>query len=39
MMLDIFTPLVNTAKNDINNGDIFRYNPVLINDLKFKGLI
>jgi len=39
MILDIFTPLVNTAKNDINNGKINKYNPVLINDLKFKGLI
>lgn len=39
MVLDIFTPLVNTTKNDIKNGDIHRYNPVLINDLKIKGLI
>jgi len=39
MVLDIFTPLVNTVKNDIKNGDISKYNPVLIYDLKIKGLI
>lgn len=39
MVLDIFTPLVNTAKNDIKNGDIHRYNPVLVNDLKIKEII
>ena len=39
MVLDIFTPLVNTAKNDIKNGDIHRYNPVLVDDLKIKGII
>jgi radical SAM protein with 4Fe4S-binding SPASM domain len=39
MVLDIFTPLVDAAKNDINNGNIDKYNPILINDLKFKGLI
>lgn len=38
MILDVFTPLVNTAKNDIKNGNINKYNPVLINELKFKGL-
>ncbi|NVJ52582.1 MAG: radical SAM protein [Campylobacteraceae bacterium] len=39
MMLDIFTPLVDIAKKDIKNGNIEKYNPILINDLKFKGLI
>jgi len=39
MVLDIFTPLVNNVKNDINNGDINKYNHILINDLKYKGLI
>ena len=39
MVLDIFTPLVDTTKNDIKNGDIQRYNPVLVNDLKIRGII
>jgi uncharacterized protein len=39
MVLDIFTPLVNIAKKDISNGNINKYNPILINDLKLKGLI
>jgi sulfatase maturation enzyme AslB (radical SAM superfamily) len=39
MMLDIFTPLVDIAKKDIKNDNIEKYNPLLINDLKFKGLI
>jgi len=39
MVLDIFTPLVNIAKKDIKNGDINKYNPIVINDLKLKGLI
>jgi len=39
MVLDVFTPLVNTSKKDISNGKIDKYNPILINDLKMKGLI
>ena len=39
MVLDIFTPLVEEVKKDIKNGDISKYNPILINDLKTKGLI
>ena len=35
MVLDIFTPLVDTLKKDISNGDIDKYNPVLINNLTF----
>ncbi len=39
MVLDIFTPLVEKAKEDIKNGDIDKYNPIIIDDLKIKGLI
>ena len=39
MVLDIFTPLVEEVKKDIKNGDISKYNPVLIDDLKIKGLM
>jgi len=39
MVLDIFTPLVEKAKKDIKEGNIDRYNPILIKDLKSKGLI
>jgi len=39
MVLDIFTPLVNQAKDDFKNGDIEQYNSILIKDLKIKGLI
>ena len=39
MVLDIFTPLVDNVKKDISNRNIDKYNPVLINNLKIKGLI
>ena len=39
MVLDIFSPLVEIFKEDIKNGRIDKYNPILIKDLKLKGLI
>ena len=39
MVLDIFSPLVKKAKEDFKNNKIENYNPILIQDLKLKGLI
>jgi len=39
MVLDIFAPLVEKAKKDFENGELEKYNPMLIKDLQLKGLI
>jgi len=39
MVLDIFTPLVEKAKKNFKNGELEKYNPMLIKDLQLKGLI